>query len=255
VRAWAILKKELRVYFSSPIAYAVLTIFSLITGWFFYNVFGFYVLTSMQSAMNPMMGRDLSITDGVLRPLFQNVSVIMLLMMPILTMRLLSEEKKSGTIELLLTYPVRDGEVLLGKYLAALAVFVAMLVLTLAFPLIMMWVTVVEWGPLATGYLGLLLQGAAFIAVGVLISSLTENQIVAAVATFGTLLIFWVIAWASDSAGGTLGRVLSHVSITEHFDSFSKGVIDTKDLIYYLDLTILALFLTLRSLDSKRWRG
>jgi gliding motility-associated transport system permease protein len=255
VRAWAVLKKELRVYFSSPIAYAVLTIFSLITGWFFYNVFGFYVLTSMQSAMNPMMGRDLSITDGVLRPLFQNVSVIMLLMMPILTMRLLSEEKKSGTIELLLTYPVRDGEVLLGKYLAALAVFVAMLVLTLAFPLIMMWVTVVEWGPLATGYLGLLLQGAAFIAVGVLISSLTENQIVAAVATFGTLLIFWVIAWASDSAGGTLGRVLSHVSITEHFDSFSKGVIDTKDLIYYLDLTILALFLTLRSLDSKRWRG
>jgi gliding motility-associated transport system permease protein len=246
VRAWAVLKKELRVYFSSPIAYAVLTIFSLITGWFFYNVFGYYVLASMQAAMNPMMGRDLSVVDGVLRPLFQNISVIMLLMMPILTMRLLSEEKKSGTIELLLTYPVRDGEVLLGKYLAALAVFAAMLALTLA---------PVEWGPLVTGYLGLLLQGAAFIAVGILISSLTENQIVAAVATFGTLLIFWVIAWASDSAGGTLGRVLSHVSITEHFDSFSKGVIDTKDLIYYLDLTILALFLTLRSLDSKRWRG
>src|SRR5262249_43150587 len=253
MRAWAIFRKELRVYFSSPIAYAVLTIFSLITGWFFYNVFGFYVLASMQAAMNPMMARDLSVVEGVLRPLFQNVSVIMLLMMPILTMRLFSEEKKSGTIELLLTYPVRDGEVLLGKYLAALAVFAAMLVLTLAYPLIMAWVTPLEWGPLATGYLGLLLQGAAFIAIGILISSLTENQIVAAVATFGTLLIFWVIAWASDSAGGTLGRVLSHLSLTEHFDSFSKGVIDTKDLIYYANLTILALFLTLRSLDSKRW--
>ena len=182
------------------------------------------------------------------------MSVILLLMMPILTMRLFSEEKKSGTIELLLTYPVRDGEVLLGKYLAALpssrhaGAYVRV-------PAIMAWVAPLELGPLATGYLGLLLQGAAFIAIGILISSLTENQIVAAVATFGTLLIFWVIAWASDSAGGNLGRILSHVSLTEHFDSFSKGVIDTKDLIYYLNLTILALFLTLRSLDSKRWRG
>ncbi len=255
MRAGAIFKKELRLYFSSPIAYAVLTIFSLIAGWFFYNVFMYYSFVSMQSAMNPMMARDLSITEGVIRPLFSNISVIMLLMMPILTMRLFAEEKRSGTIELLLTYPVRDGEVLLGKYLAALAVFVAMLVLTLAYPLLIAWATPVDWGPLASGYLGLLLQGAAFIAVGILISSLTENQIVAAVATFGTLLIFWVIAWASDSAGGTLGRVLSHISLTEHFDSFAKGVLDTKDLIYYLDLTILALFLTLRSLESKRWRG
>jgi ABC-2 type transport system permease protein len=255
VRAWAIFKKELRVYFSSPIAYAVLAIFSMITGYFFSAVFDFYVKASMQAAMNPMAARDFSIIDGVLRPLFQNISVIMLLVMPILTMRLFSEEKKSGTIELLLTYPVRDGEVLFGKYLAALAVFASMLVLTLAYPLLMAWVTPLEWGPLATGYLGLLLQGAAFIAIGILISSLTENQIVAAVATFGTLLMFWVIAWASDSAGGVLGRVLSHVSLTEHADSFWKGVIDTKDLIYYLDLTILALFLTLRSLDSKRWRG
>jgi ABC-2 type transport system permease protein len=256
MRAWAVFKKELRLYFSSPIAYAVLTIFALVAGWFFYNVFAYYTIVSMQAAMNPMMARDLSVADGVLRPLFSNISVIMLLMMPILTMRLFSEEKKSGTIELLLTYPVRDGEVLLGKYLAALTVFVAMLGLTLAYPLIVAWVTPqVEWGPLATGYLGLLLQGAAFIAIGILISSLTENQIVAAVATFGTLLIFWVISWASDSAGGNLGRVLSHLSLTEHFDSFAKGVIDTKDLIYYLNLTILALFLTLRSLESKRWRG
>jgi ABC-2 type transport system permease protein len=255
MKAWAVLKKELRLYFSSPIAYAVLAIFALIAGWFFYNVFAFYTLVSMQSAMNPMMARDMSVTEGVLRPLFQNISVIMLLMMPILTMRLFAEEKKSGTIELLLTFPVRDGEVLLGKYLAALAVFCGMLALTLAYPLIVAWVTAVEWGPLTTGYLGLLLQGAAFIAIGILISSLTENQIVAAVATFGTLLIFWVIAWASDSAGGGLGRVLSHLSLTEHFESFAKGVIDTKDLIYYLDLTILALFLTLRSLESKRWRG
>lgn len=255
MRALAILRKELRLYFTSPIAYAVLTIFSLVAGWFFYNVFAFYTMMSMQAAMNPMMARDLSVAEGVLRPLFQNISVIMLLMMPILTMRLFAEEAKSGTIELLLTYPVRDGEVLLGKYLAALTVFAGMLALTLVYPVLVVWTTRLDWGPLLTGYLGLLLQGAAFIAVGLLISSLTENQIVAAVATFGTLLIFWVISWASDSAGGTLGRVLSHLSLTEHFESFAKGVIDTKDLIYYLNLTILALFLTLRSLDSKRWRG
>jgi ABC-2 type transport system permease protein len=255
MRAWAILKKEMQLYFSSPIAYVVFTIFAVVSGWFFYNVFAFYALVSMQAAMNPMMARDLSVAEGVLRPLFQNISVIMLLMMPILTMRLFAEEKKSGTIELLLTYPVRDGEVLFGKYLAALGLFTGMLALTLVYPALVAWTARLEWGPLLTGYLGLLLQGAAFIAVGILISSLTENQIVAAVATFGTLLIFWVISWAADAAGPTFGRVLSHLSITEHFDAFAKGVIDTKDVIYYLNLTILSLFLTLRSLESKRWRG
>ena len=255
MRAWAVFKKEMRLYFVSPIAYVVLAIFALIAGWFFYNVFAYYTLISMQAAMNPMMARDLSVTEGVLRPLFQNISVILLFLLPLLTMRLFAEEKKSGTIELLLTYPVRDGEVLVGKYLAALGVYLGMLTLTLVYPALVAWATQLEWGPLVTGYLGLVLEGAVFLAVGILISSLTENQIVAGVATFGTLLILWVIGWAADSAGGAMGRVLSHVSITEHFDSFAKGVIDTKDVIYYLDVTILSLFLTLRSLESKRWRG
>ena len=255
MRAWAVFKKEMRLYFVSPIAYAVFAIFTLISGWFFYNVFAFYTLVSMQAAFNPMMARDLSVTEGVIRPLFQNISVIMLLMMPILTMRLFAEEKKSGTIELLLTYPVRDGEVLVGKYLAALTIFLGMLALTAVYPALVLWTAGLEWGPLLTGYLGLILQGGAFIAVGILISSLTENQIVAAVATFGTLLIFWVISWAADSAGAAFGRILSHLSLTEHFESFAKGVLDTKDVIYYLNLTILSLFLTLRSLEAKRWRG
>jgi ABC-2 type transport system permease protein len=253
--SWAVFKKEIRLYFVSPIAYVVLAIFALVAGWFFYNVFSFYTLISMQAAMNPMMARDMSVTEGVLRPLFQNISVILLFLLPLLTMRLFAEEKRSGTIELLLTYPVRDGEVLIGKYLAALAVFLGMLTLTLAYPALVAWTAQLEWGPLVTGYLGLVLQGAVFLAVGILISSLTENQIVAGVATFGVLLLLWVIGWAADSAGGTLGRVLSHISITEHFDSFAKGIIDTKDIIYYLNLIILSLFLTLRSLESKRWRG
>jgi ABC-2 type transport system permease protein len=255
MRAWAVFKKEMRLYFVSPIAYVVLAIFALIAGWFFYNVFAYFTLISMQAAMNPMMARDLTVTEGVLRPLFQNISVILLFLLPLLTMRLFAEEKRSGTIELLLTYPVRDGEVLLGKYLAALGVFLGMLTLTLVYPALVAWTAQLEWGPLVTGYIGLVLEGAVFLAIGVLISSLTENQIVAGVSTFGILLILWVIGWAADSAGGGLGRVLSHVSITEHFDSFAKGVIDTKDVIYYLDVTVLALFLTLRSLESKRWRG
>lgn len=239
-----ICRRELHSYFGSFIAYILLAVFLLLSGYFFYSDLIFFVLFG-----------GFTLATGLWQFLFIDMRLVAMLVLPLVTMRLFAEEKKSGTIELLLTYPVRDGEVLLGKYLAALTVFAAMLVLTLAYPLIVAWVTRVEWGPLATGYLGLFLQGAAFIAIGILISSLTENQIVAAVATFGTLLIFWVIAWASDSAGGVLGRVLSHLSLTEHADSFAKGVIETKDLIYYVNLIILALFLTLRSLDSKRWRG
>lgn len=256
MRAWAVFKKEMRLYFSSPIAYVVFAIFALVAGFFFYSNFAYYVLASMQAAMNPMMGRDLSVTDTLFRYLFQNISVIMLMLTPALTMRLFAEEKKSGTMELLLTYPVRDGEILFGKYLAALVIFVGMLALTFVYPALVAWTAQLEWGPLLTGYLGLLLQGAVFIAIGLLVSSLTENQIVAFVGTLGTLLMLWVVSWAADQVGGTWGRVISHLSVTEHFgDSFAKGVIDTKDVIYYLDLTILSLFLTLRSLESKRWRG
>jgi len=255
VRVWPVFKKELRLYFTSPVAYVVFTIFLLISGYFFYNIFAFFNLISMQSAMNPAFARDLNVTEGILRPLFSNISVVMLLLMPILTMRLFAEEKKAGTIELLLTYPVRDGEVLLGKYAAALVLYLVMLAATAVYPAMLAYFTRLEWGPLASGYLGLALMGATFLAVGVLASSLTENQIVAAVGTFGALLIFWVIGWSADFAGPVWGKVLSHLSILEHFDSFAKGVIDTRDVIYYLNFTILALFLALRSLESKRWRG
>jgi ABC-2 type transport system permease protein len=252
---WPIFKKELRLYFTSPVAYVVVTIFLLIAGYFFYSIFAFFTLASMQSAMNPQMGRDLNVTDSVMRPLFSNISVILLLLMPLLTMRLFAEERRSGTIELLLTYPVRDGAVLVGKYLAALALYALMLALTLVYPGIVMYFARVEWGPLLTGYLGLLLMGATFLAVGVFASSLTENQIVASITTFGILLLFWVIGWSADYAGGTLGKVLSHLSMLEHYDTFAKGILDTKDVIYYLDLTVLALFLTLRSLEARRWKG
>jgi ABC-2 type transport system permease protein len=255
VKVWPIFKKEMRLYFTSPIAWVILTIFTLITGYFFYSIFAYYTLASMQSMMNPMMAREMNVTDNVLRPLFSNISVILLLLMPLLTMRLFAEERRSGTIELLLTYPVRDGAVLLGKYLAALAMYGVMLAVTLVYPGLVLYFARVEWGVLATGYLGLLLMGATFLAVGLFASSLTENQIVASIITFGVLLIFWVIGWSSDYAGGMWGRILSHISLLEHFDSFAKGVLDTKDILYYVNFTLVALFLTLRSLEARRWKG
>ena len=255
MKVWPIFKKEKRLYFTSPVAYVVVTIFLLIAGYFFYSIFAFFTLASMQSAMNPAMARDLNVTDSVMRPLFSNVSVILLLLLPLLTMRLFAEERRSGTIELLLTFPVRDGAVLVGKYLAAFALYAIMLGLTVLYPGIVAYFARLETGPVFTGYLGLLLMGAAFIAVGIFTSSLTENQIVAAITTFGTLLIFWILGWSADYAGGAVGRVLQHLSILEHNESFAKGVLDTKDIIYYLNFTILALFLALRSLEARRWKG
>jgi ABC-2 type transport system permease protein len=250
-----VFKKEMQLFFGSPVAYVVFTFFLLISGWFFSQIFLYYSDISMRSFMQPGMAQSLNITDSVMRPLFTNMSVVLLFFMPMLTMRLFAEEKKSGTMELLLTYPVRDGEVLAGKFLAAGALYVILLGLTLVYPGLIAYFTRIEWGPILTGYLGLVLTGATFLAVGVLISSLTENQIVAGFGTFGVLLGLWIIGWGAEFAGGSVRAVLQYLSITEHMDTFSRGLIDTKDLVYYLSAIALALFLTLRSLDSKRWRG
>ena len=250
-----VFKKEMWLYGGSPAAYVVFTFFLLISGWFFSQIFLFYSDASMRSFMQPQFGQNLTITEHVMRPLFTNMSVVLLFFIPMLTMRLFAEEKKSGTMELLLTYPVRDGEILAGKFLAAGGLYVLLLALTLVYPGLVAYFTRVEWGPILTGYLGLLLTGATFLAIGLLISSLTENQIVAGFGTFGVLLLFWVIGWGSESAGGNLRTVLQFLSITEHMDTFSRGLIDTKDLVYYASAIVLALFLTVRSLESKRWRG
>jgi ABC-2 type transport system permease protein len=250
-----VFKKELRLYFASPVAYVVGTFFLLISGWFFTQIFFIYSLQSMQSMMNPMMAGGLNPTEFIMRRVFANMSVVLLFFIPMLTMRLFAEEKRAGTIELLLTYPVRDGAVLLGKFLAALVLYALLLALTLLYPAMVAYFGRIEWGAILTGYLGLLLLGATFLAVGVFISSLTESQIVAAFATFGVLLAFWIIGWGADSATGPLRSVLQYVSISEHMENFGKGVIDTKDLVYYVIGIAFALFLTLRSLETKRWKG
>ena len=208
MKVWPIFKKEMRLYFTSPIAYAVIAFFLILAGYFFFAIFDFFTLASLQTAMNPQMGRDLNVTDSVMRPLFSNISVILLLLMPLLTMRLFAEERRSGTIELLLTYPVRDGAVLLGKFFAALALYVHHAGPDARVPGPRLLLRPSRVGAVLTGYLGLLLLGSAFIAVGLFASSLTENQIIAAMTTFGILLLFWVhqLDGGHGRRGGGAGR-------------------------------------------------
>jgi ABC-2 type transport system permease protein len=249
-----VFKKEMRLYFNSPVAYVVFIFFLVITGLFFSVYFLGYSDASMRAVMQPGMGQSLNVTEHLMGPLFANMITVLLFLMPMLTMRLFAEEEKSGTIELLRTYPVRDGEVLAGKFLAAAVLYVILLGLTLLYPGIIACFTRLEWGPILTGYLGLVLTGVAFLAVGLLISSLTANQIVAAIATFGVLLGFWILGWVADFAG-TFRTVLQYLSVYTHIESFGRGLVDTKDVIYLVTAIALALFLTLNSLQSKRWRG
>lgn len=255
---WVIAKRELNAYFYSPIAYVVTTIFVLVSGFFFHNILSIYSFYSMDAVQNQYMAEGLNFTEGIFNPLFSNMSIIMLLIMPLLTMRLLAEEKKSGTFELLLTYPLRDIETVIGKFLACLLVFSVMIGLTLAYPVYLSFLGDIEFGPLLASYLGLLLMGGACIALGLFASSLTSNQIVAAAMSFGVLILFWLIgfsAYSIEAESPMLAGFLRHISLLEHFDNFTKGVIDSRDVIYYLNFTIFWLFLTLRSLESSKWRG
>lgn len=255
---YLIAKKELQSYFSSPVAYVIITIFLVITGYFFYNLFATFSTLSFQASTNPAIAKQsnlLNITETVIRPLFGNISMIMLLMMPLLTMRLFSEEKKSGTIELLMTYPITDTELVFGKFFACITVFSLMLLSTLTYPAMVMFFGQPETGPIITGYIGLFLMGSAFISIGIFASSITENQIISATLSFGVLFLFWMMGYSISFMSPTFGRIISSISFIGHIEGFAKGLIDTTDIIYYLIFSALFLFLTLRVLESKRWRG
>lgn len=248
----AIADKELRSYFSSPIAYIIIGFFLLPFGVFFYLYLTAFVRQSMQQAQ---FGGAMNINQNVIRYVLQNASVIILFIMPMITMRTYSEEKRSGTIELLLTSPLTDVEIILGKFFGALGLYIAMLAVTLPYMGILFYYGNPEWRPLVAAYLGLLLMGGAFVSLGLLISSTTNNQIVAGIVTFVVFLLLWIVGWFADSAGPTIGPITSWLSITEHFDDFSKGIIDTKHVLYYLSLITFGLFLTAKSVDTERWRG
>ncbi len=252
---WILARKEIRSYFASPIAYIVLAMWALIFGYFFYSATAIFVDYSMRAMMQRGMAPPMNINDFIIRPLLMNVSVIVLFFMPMITMRLFAEEKRSGTIELLLTSPLTDTQIILGKWLAAMMLYVCLLLIT---ALNFVWLFRYgqpDWRPVLVGYLGLILLGAAFLGIGAFISSLTKNQIIAAALTFGVFLMLWVLDWVSSYSTTTSGRVIAYLSITQHFEPFAKGLLDLKDAIYYLSVIFLGLFLTTRSMESLRWRA
>ena len=247
-------QKELRAYFVSPIAYVLLVFFALLFGYFYASSINFMVQLSMgQFGMGgPQI---ININEFMIRPLFGNTAVILLFMLPMLTMRSFAEEKRSGTIELLLTSPLTDFQIIMGKFLGAMALYTLMLSLTLIHIGVLFWYGEPEWAPVLSGYLGLLLMGGSFISIGLAISSMTKNQIVAGVSTFAVLLLFWIINWMGDASGTMTQSVLAYLSILEHLDDFSKGVIDTTHVTYYVSFITLGLFLTAKSMDMARWNG
>jgi len=251
---WIVARKELRSYFTSPIAYVVMTVFLVLVGFFFYSLVYWFNVQSAQMAQNQYYASQININQMLFSPLFHNISIILLLMLPILTMRLFAEEKRIGTEELLYTSPISVGEIILGKFVASLLVLLAMLALTGLLSIFTFVYGNPELAPVLDGYLGLFLLGAAFLAIGLFFSSLTENQIVAAVLTFGALLLFWILNWASNAATGFWKDVLNYVSFFQHFDNLTQGILDTTDVVYYVSFAFLGLFLTHTVIQSRRWR-
>ena len=250
----AIIQREMNSYFRSPIAYGLMAFFGLITGWFFYVAVAFFMQASMRSAMQGG-GGPMSVNEYVIRPMLMNVSVIGLFIIPMITMRLFAEEKRSGTIELLLTSPITDVQIILAKWISALLMYCAVLALPVINIMVLFAFGKPDWKPMMIGILGLVLQGGALLAIGTFISNTTKNQIVAGVSTFAICLLLWVLDWVSSFESAAWAKVVSYMSVVAHFEPFSKGVLDTKDAIFYVSLIFLGLFLTARSMESLRWRS
>jgi len=226
--------KEFKSYLASPMAYIVIGIFLVLSGFFFGTSQDTYSTTSLSGFL-------------------QIGSLLLLLLTAVLTMRLLAEERKLGTIELLLTAPVRDSEIILGKFFGSLGVIVVMLILTLYYPILLKVFGDPDIGPMATGYLGLFLLSCASLAIGIFASSLTSNQIVAAVVAGGILFGLWFLGSAATYLPKALGDVIGYFSLSNYFPDFIRGIIDTRGIIYYLSITVLFLFLAMRSLENSRW--
>ncbi len=276
----AIAWREIRTYFTSPLAYVVLGVFLALSGYIFWASLVRYSELSLRFGNSPYASM-LNLNDMVIRPLFGSIGIIFLLMIPVITMRLLAEERRTGTAELLFTCPLTSGQVVLGKFLGAAFLLLVMLSPTLTYPVLIRRTGAhADLKPVLVGYLGVLLMGLSFLAIGLLISSMTENQVVAAVGAFGVLLILWIVNWVAESesatvtlssvlntitvglweklgfglGGPTVGDLLNRLSLMEHFQDFRKGLLDTEHLIFYLSFVFMALFLTQRVVESQKWR-
>lgn len=258
-KTFAVFQKELKHFFYSPIAYIVIAAFAIITGIFFYLYLSSFVEAAFMDMMRSQQLRTapqrFNINLQLIRPFFFNIALISLFVLPLVTMRLYSEEKKSGTIELLYTTPLTTANIVIGKFMAGVVFYFVMLIPTMVFMGILFIYGDPEFGPVLSGYLGLFLLGSAFISGGLFISSLTENQIIAAIGGFGLSLLLWIIGWASHFAGPGLSGILNYLSIINHFEDFAQGVIDTRHISYYLLFCIVGVYFTFKSVESIKWRA
>jgi len=247
-----ICRKELKSYFVSPIAYAVLADFALVFG------AAFYVATSDLARFLPqaqMQGQPLNLNQQVIGPLLGFAGTVGLFLLPMIAMRLFAEEKRSGTIELLLTSPVSDLGIVVGKWLGAMALYACVLGMSMLSVVFMFIWGKPDLGPVLVAYLGLLLQGGCLLALGTWISTTTKDQIVAVVVTFHLSLLLWMLSWFTAYSNSIPGQVANYMSIVTHMENFSKGVVDLKDVVFYITFTFFGLFCTMRSLESLRWRS
>jgi ABC-2 type transport system permease protein len=249
-----ICKKELKSYFASPIAYLLMAFFALIFGFGFYTATRDMIRFSMQAQM---MGQQqsMNVNEQIIRPLLGFASTIALFLIPMITMRTFAEEKKTGTIELLMTSPVRDIEIIIGKWLGAMLLYLCVLAMSMLNVAMLF-----AWGkpdlkPVLIAYLGLILQGGCLLAIGVFISTTTRNQIIAGGVTFFTCLLLWLLSWFTAFDSTATAKVINYLSIVTHFENFSKGVLDLKDVVFYCSMIFFSLFITSRAMESLRWRA
>lgn len=246
---YPILKRELRSYFASPMAYIILVVFQVISARFFFLYLQGFLQFQFDPSYQLQLG-ELNINNLVILPYFGTISIVLLLIVPLITMRLIADEKRNYTAELLFTSPLRIRAIVFGKYIAALVLLVIMLLLSSINIFVLMVHGNPDFGAVISGYIGLFLLGATFLSVGIFASSLTENQLIAAVISFGVLLLLWLVGALSDAESTLLG----YLSVINHYEDFGKGIIKVKDIVYYLSLIFLGLFLTYTSLESERWR-
>jgi ABC-2 type transport system permease protein len=228
----AVYKKELRSYFGSPVAYIAIAMFLVIAGYFFYPVIAFYREATLEYSLS-------------------NLVIVLIFLMPLLSMRLISEEKKSGTLEILLTRPVRDFEIVLGKYFAAATVLLVMILPTAIYGFILFRFAKPDLMPMILQYVAIFLVGLSFLSLGMFASSLSENQIVAAAIGFTIILVMWLLTWFTSSLGPD--NLLSYFAISSHFEDLNKGVVDARDIVFYLSFIVFWLYMTTRTLDIRRW--
>ena len=255
---WALVEKEWRHYFGSPIAYVALCIWALLFGGFYFLVVNRFIVYSLRAGASEFGGAPkLSLNDWVISGVLHNMAVVALFITPMLTMRLFAEEKRQGTMELLATAPLTSTQIILGKFLGAMALYALMILSGLVnFLLLWHYATVPpEWKPVATGVLALLLVGGCFIALGLFMSTLTRNQIVAGTLTFGLLLGFWILGWMDDPSAGAVAQFVAKLGLLTHLEDLMKGVIDLKDVVFYLSFIVFGLFLAHQSVESQRWRA